>query len=443
MFILDSIRRFVLFLGALFGDVMYATRLQFLQIEVRDRNSTDAMVDRLEKDISERQSFIEGTTANAQDADRDLTENELQLITEARSRIENAEQQLEVLGSAIETGRRARERTSQLQRAYQDMRRETDNGPVEYRSAGSYIADTYAASLGSRDAAERLEVFHRTAAHQKTADNLGVVPDPIQGSVINFIDAARPVVSFIGPQPITSQKWYRPKVTQHTSVGTQGSAGAASDEKAELDSQKMLITRLDATAVTYGGYVNVSRQNIDFSEPQVLDLVINDLAAQYAIQTEAATGAELLATSTSAVTYIEGSATDLASAIWEAAATVYAAVKGQGRLAIAVAADTLGQFGPLFNPVNPQSAQSPGFTAGAFGQGVMGSISGIPVLMSAGIGAGEAYLFSTAALEVFERRVGNLQAIEPSVLGVQVAYAGYFTPLTIDVGGIVPLAVAS
>ena len=30
----------------------------------------------------------------------------------------------------------------------------------------------------------------------------------------------------------------------------------------------------------------------------------------------------------------------------------------------------------------------------------------------------------------------NLQATEPSVLGVQVAYAGYFTPMTVESGGI-------
>jgi hypothetical protein len=48
-------------------------------------------------------------------------------------------------------------------------------------------------------------------------------------------------------------------------------------------------------------------------------------------------------------------------------------------------------------------------------------------------------MFSTAAIEAYEQRVGALQAIEPSVLGTQVAYAGYFTPLTIEDGGIVPL----
>jgi hypothetical protein len=223
-------------------------------------------------------------------------------------------------------------------------------------------------------------------------------------------------------------------------VGLQGSAGAAADQKEELSSQKMTITRLTANAVTYGGYVNVSRQNIDFSTPQVLDMIINDLAAQYAIQTEAAVAAQLAAATSTGVGYgASPTAATVAAAIWQAAALVYAATKGQGRLAIAVAPDRLGVFGPLFNPVNPQNAQSQGLNAGSFGQGIMGTISGIPVLMSAGLGSTEAFLFSTAAVEVFEQRVGTLQATEPSVLGVQVAYAGYFTPMTIEEDGIVPL----
>ena len=49
------------------------------------------------------------------------------------------------------------------------------------------------------------------------------------------------------------------------------------------------------TANTYGGYVNVSRQDIDWSTPSIMDLVITDLAAQYGIVTEAAFGAALVA----------------------------------------------------------------------------------------------------------------------------------------------------
>lgn len=401
---------------------------------------SDAMVSRLEKEIEERTAFIEGTTANAQDADRDLTPSELELITEARKRIESVEEQLESLNAARQTQQRARKRADDLQKAMMEMRHEVDKGAVEYRSAGEYALDAYKSALGDREARERMEFFHRAADHQKTSDNLGVIPDPIVGEVVNFIDAARPMVSAIGPQNLPSNTWHRPVVTQNTSVDVQGSAGAAGDEKAELVSQKMTITRLTANAVTYGGYVNVSRQNIDFSNGQIMDIIIRDLAAQYAIQTEAALGTELDASTATAVGYgASPDADTVAAALWEAAGDIYAVTKGQGRLVLALAPDVLETFGPLFAPVNPQSAQSQGLMAGNIGSGQVGAISGIPTVMSAGLASGKAFLFSTAAIEVFEQRVGTLQVTEPSVMGVQVAYAGYFTPLTIDDGGIIEL----
>jgi hypothetical protein len=242
-----------------------------------------------------------------------------------------------------------------------------------------------------------------------------------------------------------SQTWYRPKVTQHVTVAVQGSAGAAADEKAELSSQKMTIGRLTGTAVTYGGYVNVSRQNIDFSSPNALDIVVNDLAAQYAIQTEAALGTALIATTNTvelAPVAAGGvaSAAELAAGLWSAAAAIYTATKGQGRVILGVPPAKLGAWGSVFAPVNPQNAQSQGFNASDFNSGLVGNISGIPVYVSAGLAGAPATTYgialSTAAVEVYEQRVGALQATEPSVLGIQVAYAGYFTPMTVETGGV-------
>jgi HK97 family phage major capsid protein len=405
-------------------------------------HATDAMIRRLEKELEQRQSAAEGIIENVQNAERDINESEAETLRSLQSRVTEIRSQVEQLEGARDQFEQTHDRMRQLDQAMTTTRRDADNA-VEYRSAGAWALDSYKASIGDRPAQERLEVFNRVAAHQKTADNLGVVPDPVIGSVINFIDAARPIVSAVGPMPMPSSTWHRPKVTQHTSVDPQGSAGAAADEKLELVSQKMTITRLDATAVTYGGYVNVSRQNIDFSSPQILDIIINDLAAQYAIQTEAAMAAELDATTTTAVGYgATPTAATVAGAIWEAAGIVFGVVKGQGRLVLALSPGVLGDFGPLFNPVNPQDAQSTGFNAGSIGSGVVGTISGIPVVMSSALGTGGiggAFLFSTAAIEAYEQRVGSLQVTEPSVLGVQVAYAGYFTPLTIDEDAIVPL----
>lgn len=399
--------------------------------------ANDAMIRRLDDELQERQAFVEGLVAAAQDDDRDLTDEEDKMLQSAEERMDKIRGQLERLEGLADTAKQVRARSRQLDEAITSARK-VDGQPVEYRSAGAYALDQYQASLGDRPAKERLEVFHRVADHQKTPDNLGVVPDPVIGSVVNFIDAARPIVGRLGPQSMPNATWHRPKVTQSTSVDLQGTAGAAADEKAELVSQKMLITRLTANAVTYGGYVNVSRQNIDFSSPQVLDIVINDLAAQYAIQTEAAT-ADALVASTGPDVVISTSATsdEVHTAVWDAAAQAYNAVKGQGSLFIAASPDRLAQFGPLFQPVNPENQPGEGFRAGNFSQGAMGSISGVPVIMSAGLTGDQAFLLSSSALEVFEQRVGTLQVTEPSVLGVQVAYAGYFTPLTIEDNGIV------
>lgn len=401
---------------------------------------SDAMIARLEAELEERNAFIQGTIGGAQDKDRDLSENEVELIRSAKSRVDNVKSQLDTLYDSRQATLGARERAIQVQREMNLLRRQQDNGPVTYESAGAYLFDTYSATLGNRDASERLDVFHRAAAHQKTSDNLGVVPDPIVGQVVNFIDAARPLVSFDGPLPLPAATWYRPKVTQHTTVGKQGSAGAAADEKSELVSQKMTITRVTGNAVTYGGYVNVSRQNMDLSA-QVFDIVVNDLAAQYAIQTEAALGTVLAASANTIEIAGTGSAAftqaNLTAALWTGAANLYTATKGAGRICLGVAPDQIGNWGSVFNPVNPQNAQSTGFSASGFGQGILGYVSGIPVIVSAGLPAGTiGVLFSTAAVECYEQRVGQLQVVEPSVLGVQVAYAGYFTPMVVETAGI-------
>jgi len=407
---------------------------------VETDTKSDAMINRLEREIAERDAFIQGTIANAQDVERDLTSSENELVTEARKRIEVVEDQLDTLRSARERTSKARQKAADVQAEMQKYRHEVDTGPVEYRSAGAYVVDQYEASRGGREALERLEIFHRAAAHQKTSDNLGIVPDPIVGSVIRFIDDARPMVTAIGPQSLTAGTWYRPIVTQEPLVAKQGAAGLAADEKSELVSQKMLITRLTANAVTYGGYVNVSRQDIDFTNGQAMDLVIQGLASNYAIQTEAAVGIALDASTGTPVGYgASPTAVTIRAALWSAAATVYTAVKGQGRLVLALAPDRLAAFGPLFTPIPTAVAPGEGLVAGEFGSGQVGGISGITAVMSAGLASTKAFLFSTAAMEVFEQRVGTLSVTEPSVLGVQVGYAGYFTPLLISNNGIIEL----
>lgn len=404
-------------------------------------NANDAMVRRLETELEECKVFTNGLIERANTAQRDLSEQEKELMAEKGSRMVAIKGQLDQLEEIQRVGTEASERARVVDHAISTARGKAIPSEVEkmYRSAGAYVLDMYGAYLGQRDAQERLDVFNRDAAHVKSSDATGLIPDPIVGQVLNFIDASRPIVSLLGARPLPSEKWHRPKVTGHTAVGKQGTTGKAADQKTELTSQKLVISRLDAEAVTYGGYVNVAKQTIDFSQPGTLDIIINDLAGEYSIETEAAAGDALAAVATTAVTYSENDADVVAKSLWRAASKVFTAVRGQGRLVLFIAPDRLEVFGPLFQPVGPMNQQGQGFEAVKFGQGIMGTISGIPTVMSAGLGEGESFLTSTAAVEVYEQRVGALQVVEPSILGIQVAYAGYFAPLVVEAGGVVPL----
>ena len=402
--------------------------------------ATDVLVARLQAEADDRTAFIDQLAAEAQQAERDLTSQEMQMIARAQARVTELDAQITPLRTASEVAAASRRRHSDLAAAASVSSTQAADDPrTLYRSAGAYGIDAWRSALGDESARERLAAFRRAAAHQTTADNLGVIPEPVLGPVINFIDAARPMVSFLGPRPIPGgPQFTRPVVTQHTQVAAQ------TGEKVELASRKMLISDLTANVRTYGGYVNVSRQNIDWSQPQILDIVVNDLAGQYAIQTESVLATDLVAAATAGPEIpADATAADIAGALWAAAGTAFAAVAGQGRLALLVSPDMLGVVGPLFAPISPQNAQSTGFSAGAYGTGVMGAVSGISVIMSPALPTGTMLAVSSAAVEVYEQRIGTLSVTEPSVLGVQVAYAGYFTDLVIEADAIIEITRAA
>jgi len=408
--------------------------------------SNDIMIRRLEQEFEEKQTFANGLLERANAASRDLTTNEREQLAEIRGRMTDLQGQMDDVNQTFKIAYETHNRGREIGQEIEKLKGRKPEGEIEYRSSGAYIVDAYKAHMGDREATGRMESYERAAAHQKTTDNPGIVPDPVVGELINYVDAQRPLIQILGPRPIPGATWSRPRVTQHTQVAKQGAAGLAADQKTELVSQKMVIGKLTAEVVTYGGYVNVARQNIDFSNPQAFDIIVGDLADQYAIETEAATADAIMASGTTAVgidtTPATGTAQEaIARGLWTAAGSVYAATKGRGRVVLVMSPDLLGTFGPLFAPINPQNAFGSGFSAASFSQGVVGQAAGVTAIMSAGLSTGEAAVLSTAAVEVYEQRIGTLQVVEPSVLGVQVAYAGYFTPMMITAAAVVPLTV--
>jgi len=401
-------------------------------------SATDAMIATLSSEIEERRAFQDQLVEGAQAAGRDLTAQEMELYQRAGDRIRSCAEQLEPLAEGVRIATQSANRSRELADAYREARAGSSGNspaPVEYRSAGAYVIDRWAAGSGDESAKRRVEMYERAAAHQTTADNLGVVPDPIVGTVLNLIDGSRPIVTALGVRAIPSGRFNRPKVTQQADTGLQ--AG----EKTELASRKMTITNLPVAMDTYGGYVNVSRQNIDWSMPQIMDIVIESLANEYARDTEGATGTALGAAATAGPTLPTGANTadQVLAAIWGAAADAYTATGGVGGLVLAIPPGMLSLVGPLFPPYNPSNAGGIGFTAGGFSQGAVGTISGIGVVMSDAVAVNTMLLINTACAECYEQRVGSLQVVEPSVLGVQVAYAGYFHPLVLEAGGVIKI----
>jgi HK97 family phage major capsid protein len=397
-------------------------------------SATDAMLARFQAELEEKRTLMDGLVEGAESAGRDMTAEETELYTRARDRMRVIAGQMEPLQEGARIAIESRTRTQELVSLYAGARN-PQAANVEYRSPGAYIADMYYAQLGDTEAQQRQEVFHRVAAHQTTVDNPGLLPISIVQPVINFIEVARPLIASVGPTDLGSGSWSYARVTQHTQVGKQ--AG----EKTELPSRKMLVSLTPLGADTFGGYVNVSKQNINRSSPAILDMVINDLAAQYGIETEEEMGTVMTAAATAGPA-IPAAPTmlDISKALWAAAGAVFAATKGQGRTIIAVSPDMLGLIGPLFPAINPTNAIG-AMNASDIANGQIPNLSGLGALMSAGLPAGTVLVYSTAAVKAFEYKYGNLQVVEPSVWGVQVGYAGDFDAVVVEATGVVKVTV--
>jgi hypothetical protein len=394
--------------------------------------ATDSMLQDLQGEIERRTALKDGLAQAAREAGRDMTDDEMQLYQDTTKQIDSTLGRLNIIAEGQRVSVESRRRLAEISDQMRGDREPRGGGTVEYRSVGAYVADMYFAALGDTDAMQRQQFFQRAAAHQTTADNPGLLPEQIVQPLVNFIEVARPLTNSLGPTDLGGGAWSYARVTQHTLVAKQ--AG----EKTELASRKMTVTKTPLGADTFGGYVNVSKQDINRSSPAILDMIINDLAQQYAIETEEETADVLWAAATAGPIIPTGPATGavVANAIWGAAGQVFAATKGQGQTVVAVSPDMLGLIGPIFPPINPTNAYSSGFQTPNT-QGDVGSIAGLTVIMSAGLDTGQILVYSTAAAKTFEYVYGNLQVVEPSVWGVQVGYAGDFDAVVIEPAGIV------
>lgn len=405
----------------------------------------DYMVRRLETEIEERNALILGIAQDCQAANdgagRDLTNSEKEQIERAKVRIAELTEQVKPLREAALVALESRQRSEQTAAEIARLRgRGAFAEGVEYRTAGQFLADYYHSRMGDRAAADRLEVFTRAAAHQTTADNPGLLPERIVEPVINGVDTMRPLVSALGVTDLGPGSWAYARVTQQAQVGAQSGG-----EKTELASRKMTVTKTSITGTTYGGYVNISQQDIRRTAGGITDMVIDSLQGQYAIETEDALATALAAGGTNSTVDIPSSsptAYAVLQAVWGAVGQGAAALRTanipRGRLVLAVAPDKMGIIGPLFSN---QVLQNPigGFDAdSALVQGPQGgNLAGITPVMVDSLASGTILMIFTGGVRVFEDRYGVLKVDEPSVWGMQVGVAGDFTQVILNAGAVI------
>lgn len=385
------------------------------------------MLKRLVDERQERAAFIEGMTTDAQAQKRDLLSNELELITRAQSRIGELDTQLDVLGKDIQLSAESAERLARIGQGVNGGG-PADPSAVDYKTAGAYLRDYLGSLIGEGEfkvqSEDRLRRYHRAAAHITTAQFAGVFPQPIVGPLISFINTSRPLVSALGVIPIPAGPSFRRPRLVDPNIAT--GVGVQANQKDELVSQPFTIQSDNVDLSTRGGYVNVARQVLDWGVAS-MDAIVNQLAGRYSYSTERLLVSEI-GLSTSKVPLAAGAdAATTIKAIYDAAALVYEKTQ---QLPTILAAGPLGwarlgalsdldgrQIFPFLAPAN------------AAGQSSATSFEGNPVglrmVVTPAITDDTYWVLNQYAAEFYEQVIGQLSVVEPSVLGIQVAYAGY------------------
>lgn len=410
------------------------------------RTPGNPVLTRLLDQRSEQETFIDQLLQRVEAENRDLVEAERNNLTAARERIAELDAQIEPLEEfeATRSAHRAAAPPAPRQQGSGESRAQGSGlaiqpREVQYRSAGDFIVDQIRAVgypgaqiAPDADAAQRIAAALGRAAepHNTTDETPGLLPTPIVGSILTDLDGSRPFVQSVGAKPlagIPGKTFTRPRVTQHTEVGKQAA------EKTELATRQFKVDGIPFTKETFGGWLNVSRQEIDWTSPSAWNALIADLQMEYGADTDDFAAAEFAADVTQTVQFDDESTDRIGELIkaMYAAARVAATANGTKRATalrlpnhLWVSIDQWELLGAAIDRVRAlvQGSSNPGNTSVT---SFAGSILDLPRTMVPGLPAGSLIIGRTQLFEYYEERIGLLQAIEPKVLGVEVSYGGY------------------
>jgi hypothetical protein len=406
----------------------------------------NAVIERLQAQRDEQLQFV-GQMLDRVDAEgRDLVEAERNNVAAARQRVAEIDAQLaplvefDALRSAASNGQplpgRTRSATTEP-RPLDPSGNQAPGGGLPWRTAGAFVVDhlrarglRWAGQAGAPDAAAAARI-ERAVANQITTDTPGLLPQPVVGPIVGALEASRPFVTSVGVKDmggIPGSQFSRPRITQHTAVGKQAA------EKTAVASQPMKIMPVPFVKETYGGSVDISRQDIDWTSPAAWDALIQDLADVYGAQTEIAAATSFAAAITQ--TAAAPATDDLAgwtAALYEAASLAFQGGAAVGAIPMGklpnhiwVSMDMWGHLGSIVDVARLATFAN---AAQAFGAGdpttFVGDVLNMPRSVVWAFPPKTVIVGNTAMYEFYEEIIGLLSAVEPSLLGIEVAYGGY------------------
>ena len=278
------------------------------------------------------------------------------------------------------------------------------------------------------------ELLDIMAADTYLASVPGLLPEPFLDGVWDTQYAQRPLCDAVGVRtmPAGGETFYRRYVSGHTSAAAQAAEGDA------LASSAYNVAKLQIDKKLYGGYVNVSAQSADFSDPALVQQILNDMVRQYSRATDAALATKISADSVTAGTVFTAGTTngdEILAALYDGAKQMFES-EGVMPTHLFVSPDNWAGFGKAVTPggdwvfpfLNPSNAagQMGGITTFA------GNPLGIALVVSANFSS-EAYLAYAPAIEVYEDRtnLGGVRVDNPSTATTTLGVWGYFSPAVI------------
>lgn len=424
------------------------------------------MIQRLEEERGGVLDFIERTVSAAQEAARDLTPSEQETLTQSRARVAAIDAQLEPMREFADL--RSAHRQSAPgggapapQGGGRGLGAQTEVRGHDYRTAGEVMADAWRSknhedpeakrrleSIGRSIVGGRLEVSdlatargvdsqyvssltgeaRAAAPHVTTVEIPGVMPISIVGDIINDIDNARPFLNSIGVKDmsgIPGKTFTRPVVSEHVQVANQAA------EKTAVQAGQFKIDDVDFNKSTEGGYVNVSRQSIDWSSPAMWDALLTDFLDIYGLHTENKAADAFVAAVQAGTDAVDTETAGANATIGEYIAGLYngavAVYTGSKRLPdhVWMSLDVWATMGIAIDTIRATTAGSGGGSSSL--QDLQnGGVLTLPRTVVPSFPAGTLIVGRKNRVEAYEERLGFLSAVEPKLLGVELAYGGYF-----------------